>query len=361
MYIWSMKLVSFVILHSLVASLFIPEGDTLKILFLGDIMQHQAQLDAAQERGRAKLNSGTYDYSPYFKHLQSRFDQADLRVANMETTFAPAPYSGYPNFSSPSSLLSESKKSGIDLFLAANNHSCDKGKRGIHGSISLYDSLKVLYTGIYKNETDEIEHNPLIVEIRGFRIAFLNYTYGTNGIPVPPPFIIKQLDSNVIKKDIARTKEKDPDFIIACLHWGTEYVLYHSEEQEKWAKLFNKEGVNIIIGSHPHVAQDIDIKRELSGEISGITAYSLGNAISNMTALYTRLGMIFQLNLVKNWLGECRIIAPKYEYIWTTRPGTLEKNFSIIPVEDYVDKPHKLHNRDDYIKMKNQYLKVKND
>jgi len=361
MYIWSMKLISFIILHTIATSHFQPGGDTLKILFMGDIMQHQAQLDAAQKRARGKQNSGTYDYSTYFKHLQSRFDKTDLRVANMETTFAPAPYSGYPNFSSPASLLSDSKKNGIDLFLAANNHTCDKGKRGIEGSISLYDSLKVLYTGIYRNEKEEKERNPLIVELKGFRIAFLNYTYATNGIPVPDPYVVKLLDSNVVKKDIARAKAKNPDFIIACLHWGTEYVLSHSREQENWAKLFNREGINIIIGSHPHVTQDVDIRRELSGEINGVTVYSLGNAISNMTAVYTRLGMIFQIDLVKNWLGECRILAPKFEYIWTTRPGTLEKNFSIIPVEDYIDKPHKLHNRDDYKKMKNQYLKVKND
>lgn len=356
-----MKILSLIIFNALASPLLMSGEDTLRILFLGDIMQHQAQLDAAKKNGKGNLSASTYDYNDYFKYLQPRFDKADLRVANMETTFAPAPYSGYPNFSSPPSLVSDSKKNGIDLFLAANNHTCDKGKRGIEGSISLYDSLNVMYTGIYRNEKEEYELNPLIVELKGFRIAFLNYTYGTNGIPVPEPYIVKLLDSNVVKRDIQRAKERDPDFIIACLHWGTEYVLSHSWEQEKWEKLFNREGIKIIIGSHPHVPQDVKIDKELSGEVKGITVYSLGNAISNMTALYTRIGMIFRLELVKNWLGESRIIVPDYEYIWTTRPGLFNKNFSIIPVEDYIKEPHKLHNRDDFNKMKNQYVKLKND
>lgn len=332
--------------------------DTLRIVFLGDIMQHQAQLDAAHRHGWKRTNPDAYDYSSYFRHLQSRFASADLRVANMETTFANLPFSGYPNFNSPAALARESKEQGIDIFLSANNHICDKGRSGLEGTISLFDSLKVLYTGIYRNKKEEEKRGPLVVDLKGFRIAFLNYTYGTNGIPVPQPFIVKLLDSAEIRKDIAAAKSSDPDFIIACLHWGYEYKLEQSAEQRKWERLFNSNGVNIIVGSHPHVVQPVEVKRELSGEVKSITAFSLGNAISNMTAVYTRIGMMLTLEFTRTHGGTKHLLMPEYEYLWTSRPGGAEKNFTIIPVKDFIDKPERFRQRDEYPKMMKQYLEI---
>ena len=332
--------------------------DTLRIIFLGDIMQHQAQLDAAHRHGWKRTNPDAYDYSAYFKHLQSRFAKADLRVANMETTFAKPPYSGYPNFNSPAALARESKEQGIDLFLSANNHICDKGRSGVEGTISLFDSLRVLYTGIFRNPEEETRKNPFVVELKGFRIAFLNYTYGTNGIPVPQPFVVKLLDSTQIKRDIERAKKADPDFIIACLHWGYEYKLEQSGEQRKWERLFNNNGVNIIVGSHPHVVQPVEVKKELSGEVQSVTAFSLGNAISNMTAVYTRVGMLLTLEFTRTAGGTKHILMPEYEYLWTSRPGGAERNFSVIPVKDFIDKPERFRQRDEYPKMVKQYLEI---
>lgn len=315
-------------------SLFPVQEDTLKLIFIGDIMQHQAQLDAALVKGSGKKGTPVYDYSSYFTQLKDRFHEADLTIANMETTFAGPPYSGYPNFNSPHSLLTASSESGIDIFLAANNHTCDKGRRGLSGTINLYDSLGIMYTGIYRNPEEEVANNPLIVNVKGFKIAFLNYTYGTNGIPIPAPFVVKLLDTSAIKTDLAKAKALNPDFIIVCPHWGEEYKLVHSPLQERMESFIYANGADLIIGSHPHVVQDYNIILTDSTTIEHITIYSLGNAISNMTAPNTRVGMMAGIMLCKGENGSKRILEPKIEYIWTSRPKMFERNFSIIPIQD---------------------------
>src|SRR3989339_1176376 len=313
-------------------SLFPVQEDTLKLLFIGDIMQHQAQLDAALVKGSVKKGTPLYDYSSYFSKLKEHFNRADLTIANMETTFAGPPYSGYPNFNSPHSLLTASAESGIDIFLAANNHTCDKGRRGLTGTIGLYDSLGIKYTGIYRNPEEEINRNPLIVNIREFKVAFLNYTYGTNGIPIPPPFVVKLLDTLAIKTDLARAKALNPDFIIVCPHWGEEYKLVHSAQQERMERYFYENGADLIIGSHPHVHQDYNIIKPDGTTIEHITIYSLGNAISNMTAPNTRVGMMAEIVLCKGEDGSRRILEPNIEYIWTLRPKMFDRNYSILPI-----------------------------
>jgi len=334
MYIWWMKLALIFYLQLLLTNISTDQADTLKLLFLGDIMQHQAQLDAARVKGESSNNPQSYDYSSYFKYLKNRFDKVDMRIANMETTFAKPPYSGYPNFSSPHSLISDSNRGGIDLFLTANNHICDKGGRGLAETIDIYDSLKVLYTGIYRNPQEEVKKNPLIIELKGIRVAFLNYTFGTNGIPVPQPFVVKLMDTTSAKRDLIRTKELNPDFIVICLHWGEEYKQKHSSGQEMFEKFFYANGADVIIGSHPHVTQDYNIEYGLNNEINHITVYSLGNAISNMTAQNTRTGMMAEIIFCKNREGSKRILTPKFEYIRTSRPKMSDKNFTILPIEN---------------------------
>ena len=353
-----MSLYALLIINFLFSSPF-RWGDTLKVTFLGDIMQHQSQLDAARRPSSDGSKASSYDFSTYFKHLESKFNSSDLRIANMETTFSSPPYSGYPVFNSPFSLLEASKHGGIDIFLSANNHICDKGGKGIEGTIAAYNSLRTPYAGAYINSQERDRLYPLIIEIKGIRLAILNYTYGTNGIPVPAPCIVNLLDSTQIKEDILKAQYHEADFIIATIHWGNEYSLLASSEQKRWKQFFNRNGVNIIVGSHPHVVQEVEIERGLIGEVSRITAYSLGNAISNMTAPNTRMGMLFTLRIIREKNGQMRLIEPLYELIWTSRPGSVEKNFTILPVEDFIDSPHLFKREEEWRRMKNEYSLLK--
>jgi poly-gamma-glutamate capsule biosynthesis protein CapA/YwtB (metallophosphatase superfamily) len=318
------------------------EADTVKTIFLGDIMQHQSQLEAALRPDGNKDSSSHYDYSRYFMHLKDNFKKAHIVAANIETTFAPPPYSGYPAFNSPPALLKECAESGINLFLAANNHSADKGSRGLKGAIKLYKQLGLPYTGIYSDKKEAKMKHPLIIEKNNIKIAILNYTYGTNGIGVPPPFVVNTMDTSKVKSDLNKAKRHNPDFIISCMHWGEEYKLSSSAKQREWEQFLYKHGTNLIIGAHPHVPQEINIQRDSLGKIKYVTAFSLGNSISNMTARNTRIGIMLEINLIKEKQTSRTIIEePVIHWIWTSRPASTGGYYTIISIKDYLDNSHK--------------------
>lgn len=341
-------------------NILLPHEDTLKIVFAGDIMQHKEQLATALRSKNNPNNSGSYDYSSYFKYLAPYIDKYDIKAANMETTFSPENFSGYPVFTSPKSLLEASATGGFNLFCSANNHICDKGRSGLEYTINLYHQLKLNYIGIEKIGDSVLINNQLVLEKKGFKIAFLNYTYGTNGIKIPGGYRVNILDSSAIIKDIEKVAELNPDIIIAVIHWGSEYILTHSPSQEKWVRLFNRLGVKYIIGSHPHVPQEIMYKKDINGYITEYTAYSLGNCISNMTAPNTRIGLLVMLNFVKRD-GIVKLLLPETEYIWTARPGEVDKNYTILPVSVFKDKPQLFSNRAAYNTMMNYYINISND
>ena len=157
--------------------------DTLTLMFIGDVMSHSPQVDAA------RLADGSYDYSPCYRFLAPYIASADICIANMEVPLAGSPYTGYPQFSCPDNMMSQLFDAGVDVFLTANNHTCDKGAKGIRRTIHVMDSLGIPHVGTYLDSTDFQQRNPLVVEKNGFRIAVLNYTYGTNGIPAPNPLM----------------------------------------------------------------------------------------------------------------------------------------------------------------------------
>lgn len=343
-----------------IGNLLFPGEDTLKIVFVGDIMQHKEQLAASLKKRSNPNKSESYDYSTYYKYITPIIEKSDIRAANMETTFSPDNFSGYPSFTSPQSLLEASVRGGFNLFFTANNHICDKGKNGLEYTINLYDKLKLNYTGIGKKEDTLSGNNPLVMEIKGYKVAFLNYTYGTNGIQVPLQYRVNLLDSTTIVKDVNRTKGLNPDIIIVSVHWGTEYIISHSSRQEKWRNLFNKLGIKYIIGSHPHVPQEIIYKSDEQGFTTEYTVYSLGNCISNMTAPNTRIGMLVRLNFVRRD-GEVKLLKPEMDYLWTARPGEVEKNYTILPVSIFSEKPNLFKSKTVYNTMMNYYLSFSND
>ena len=199
--------------------------DTLRLLFVGDLMQHQGQINAAR-------TSTGYDYSTCFAYVKEEIKKADLSIANLEVTLGGKPYKGYPAFSAPDEFLTAIHDAGFNVLVTANNHSLDRGKSGLERTIQLIDSLKVPHAGTYINADEREKKYPLVLEKNGFRIALLNYTYGTNGIPVTPPNIVNYIDTAIIAKDIEESKAMKPDAIIACMHWGIEYQSLPDKEQK---------------------------------------------------------------------------------------------------------------------------------
>lgn len=309
-----------------------PQPDTLSLLFIGDVMSHLPQVQAAL------TDSNTYDYSPCYQFISPYIASADLAIANMECPLAGKPYSGYPQFSCPDEMLLQLRQAGVDVFVTANNHACDRGKQGIRRTLDVLRLSQIPHTGTFYNVADRAARNPLIIEKNGFKIALLNYTYATNGIPVPNPYIVNKLDSNTIHKDLTTARKLHPDYIIVMVHWGVEYQRHQNARQEGFAHYMYDCGADMVIGSHPHVVQPIALQhRDNNGIPQRITAFSLGNFVSNQRDRYTDGGIIFKCRLVK--YPSNHISITKYEYLpyWVYR-GTYHNKYQyyVVPAKHAV-------------------------
>ena len=307
--------------------------DTLTLMFIGDVMSHTPQVDAA------RLADGTYDYTSCYRFLAPYIASADICVANMEVPLAGAPYTGYPQFSCPDAMMSQLFDAGVDVFLTSNNHTCDKGAKGIRRTINVMDSLGIPHTGTYLDSTDYIRRNPLIIDKNGFRIALLNYTYGTNGIPAPNPFIVNILDSVSIFNDIAKARAADADYIVVMPHWGIEYERHQNKVQAGYARYMYECGADMVIGGHPHVVQPITLEnRNEKGVAQRVTAYSLGNFVSNQRKRYTDGGIIVKCELVRDTTGVVRVADYEYLPYWVYK-GTCQGKYQyhILPAKHAVE------------------------
>lgn len=323
--------------------------DTLSILFMGDVMQHRQQLHSALIPGTDSTLSSSYDYSSYFAHVQHFIDEADFTVANMEFCLGGPPYTGYPSFSAPEALAEEAAEAGIDLFLCANNHICDKGRRGLVSSLEKYGKIGVPVTGVYRDSLDEQKHNPYIAELGGVRVAFINFTYGTNGIRVPEPFIVNMMDKEKVREAFVRAREMEAAIIIALPHWGQEYTTVPDSRQREWAEFLLECGADAVIGSHPHVIQPVEFP----------VAYSMGNFISNMSLRNTELGLMMILRIAVTSYGDSYVAGLEAVPVWCSRPGGYGDGYTVLPVREFLNRKEEFRSSYNYGKMKDTYNRLK--
>lgn len=279
-----------VLMLSFSVNLSAQQAERLTLLFVGDLMQHKGQIDAAR-------TSSGYDYTECFARVRESISQADLAVGNLEVPLGGKPYTGYPCFSAPDDFQPALRDAGFDLLLTANNHCLDRGGRGLARTIHLLDSIGMPHTGTFLSAEEREQRYPLLICKKGFRIAFLNYTYGTNGITVQPPYVVNYIDREVMAEDIRRARSMNPDALFVCIHWGTEYQSLPNREQRELADWMLAQGVTHIIGTHPHVVQPMELRTDKRGR--HIVAYSLGNFISNMSAPHTDGGAMLHVELAK--------------------------------------------------------------
>ena len=304
-------------------------GDEVEIVFAGDAMQHEAQNKAAKQA------DGSYSFDECFAAIAPYVEEADYAVVNLETPLGGAPYSGYPMFCAPDSYSEALKKAGFDLMLTANNHALDKRDKGAKRTLDILDELGLDHVGTYRNKADREKALPLIKDINGFKIAFLNYTYGTNGIKVQNDVVVDYIDKTKIKKDIATARANGAEVLCVCMHWGVEYVLLPNAQQKALADFLTEEGVDLIIGGHPHVIQPMEMRWSKAHNKKVFLIYSLGNLISNMTTKDTRGGALAKVKLVRDENGNPVVDSASYRLVFTLQPGGGSKNFRLIPVEDY--------------------------
>ncbi|MDG1350084.1 MAG: CapA family protein [Crocinitomicaceae bacterium] len=298
----------------------------MSLIFVGDIMGHGSQIEAAFE---SKNNS--YDYKNVFERIKPILSKPDFAIANLEVTLAGPPYKGYPQFSSPEALAVACKESGIDVLVTANNHSCDRGGKGIERTIQTLDKLNIAHNGTYKNEKDRRLRNLLILRKDNIRIGLLNYTYGTNGLKAPKPTSVNYIDTNQIKRDIQQSEKEQLDGLIAFVHWGKEYETKPNKYQIRIAQFLFRNGIDIIIGGHPHVIQ----KTQFDTKKNKLIAYSLGNFVSNQASTNTDGGMLLEIELEKV-NGKLIINNAFHHLIWVNKPTRKNKKiFEVLPCSTY--------------------------
>lgn len=286
---------------------------TFTLTAIGDVMCHNTQYWDAYIK-----ETDEYDFSYVFDNISHYINDSDIAIGSLETSFAGKErgYSNYPTFNSPDNLAYSLKELGIDVLSTAGNHCLDMGFSGLSRTIDVLDNADISHLGTYKTQEDR--DTILFKDVKGIKIAFINYTYGTNGIPVPDgkEFCVNLIDKDLIKKDIENAKSQNADIIIACMHWGTEYRTTANSEQEELADFLFQNGVDIILGNHPHVLEQME-KRTITLEDGttkdGFVIYALGNFICDQNAENTRNSIILNLEITKH--ADSKITIDKADYI----------------------------------------------
>ncbi len=269
----------------------------INVMMIGDMLIH-----------RGVYRSGTtdnvnYNFDHLFANILDDIKEADMRIVNQETILGGTEMGldEYPNFNSPQEIGDAEVTAGFNIVLHATNHALDKGLTGLNTTVSYWKTKhpEMSIIGIYDNQEDA--DDIYVYEKDGFKVAVLNYTYGTNGIPIPSsaPYCVNTFDDEAkVRNDIQRAKLMS-DLVIVCPHWGTEYVYSATSYQKKWTDIFLEEGVDIVIGTHPHVLEPVEQFTREDGHTM-VVYYSLGNFVSNQDEMPRMIGGMAKLTLVKD-------------------------------------------------------------
>lgn len=299
----------------------------VKVAFTGDIMGHDPIIQSAFDKV-----SKNYDYTPIFRHVAPYFRTCNLVIGNLELTLGGAPYSGYPQFSSPDQLAFDLHRSGYNLLLTANNHAYDRGKKGMERTLSVLDSIGMMHTGTFRDTAERERLYPFLWQHQHFRLAILNYTYDTNGIRVHPPNVVNLIDTAQIRIDLAKARHLQADFILVIFHWGNQYEQYENKEQRSLAQFCINLGADAILGAHPHVVQPFDYLTPQSDTLKKVPVFfSVGNFISNQRTLYRDSGIIAELTLVKKG-NRTHIQQVGYHLTWVHKQQPPKIGYTIIPI-----------------------------
>lgn len=265
---------------------------------IGDLLIHSPLYDDA------RLEGG-YDFLPMLMQVEAYLADATITVANQETMIGGEEIglSTYPSFNSPYEVGDALKEVGVDVVTLANNHTLDRGEMAIQNAIEHWETIDMVYTGAYKDELDREEIRIYDTD-EGISVAFLSYTYGTNGIPVPEgkDYLVNLIDKDRMEKDIEIAKEK-ADVIAMSLHFGNEYERLPNESQKDLVQFAADLGVDLVIGHHPHVLQPMEYITGKDGNQTFVV-YSLGNFLSNQQELYQRIGGMVKVKITKTVKGD---------------------------------------------------------
>lgn len=307
-----------------------PRQETITLIAAGDILMHNTEIWSGEQPG------GTYKFD-FFGPVESLISSGDYASADFEAAMAgpQSGYTGYPLFNSPDEMATAMRQAGFNLIVTANNHVLDRGVTGTLRTLQVLRSTGLDTLGVYGSQAEA--DSLLIKDIRGVKVGYLAYTYGTNGIPVPKdyPYLVNILDKQRVLKDIARIRPQ-VDFLVLVLHWGNEYQVEPTSEQKTMASDFLSAGADVILGSHPHVVGPMEVVQ--SGEGKKVVAYSLGNFIGDQIGVERNSGAMLKLKVTKDF-GTGKTLLSQVSYIPTFSQGYYEngrKKFRVVPVADSI-------------------------
>lgn len=291
----------------------------------GDALLHSRVYKDAmfKDKNSSKIS---FDFTKILSPLQKLISSYDLAFYNQESLLGGTELglSSYPNFNSPKEFGDAMLKLGFNLVSLANNHSLDKGEKGVLSSLKYWNKQNfLLHAGTYLSNEDK--NSLSFFNINGIKFGLLAYTYGLNGHSLTKPFLVSLIDKKQMKKDIQRLR-KDVDVLLVSLHWGDEYVFKPNKEQKELAKFLASLGVDVIIGSHSHFIAPIEFINDT------LVIYSLGNFLSAQNELEKRVGLLVGLIFNKDEKG-AKISNLGFEFIYTYRDDK-GKNFRVYPFKD---------------------------
>ena len=296
-----------------------PEPVVATLAVCGDVMSHMPQTNDALTA------DGDYDYGPCLQYIAPWLQQADYAVANLETVLGGGPYHGFPLFNSPDGLAYSLKEAGIDLLSTANNHCMDQGYDGLCRTLDVLDEAGLSHVGTWRTQEEAEESTVVVADVGGISVAFLSYTYSTNGLPVASDkdfsvsrfnldymTTVNTLDEEKVASDLEKAKALDPDLIAVMIHWGIEYRTSATAYQEEVADFLFDHGADLVLGGHPHVMEPMET-RELADGRTGFLCYSLGNFMSAQYDQYTDTTAVLMLELTKDAVtGETSVTGVSY-------------------------------------------------
>lgn len=320
-----------------------PPFQKISFVAVGDNIVHSSVYTDAKE-----LAQGTdkeYNFVPMFENVADIISGADIAYINQESPFAgkEKTYSGYPMFNSPDQVGYDLMEIGFDVINLANNHMLDRYAAGYKRTIDFWKEQEgMTYIGGYENEED---YNDIrIVEKDGISIAFLSYTYGTNGVNLDrdSEMIIPLCDEAGTAEIDRQTKlaREKADIVMVSIHWGYEDWFEPSDLQERQMQVMVNNGVDVIIGTHPHVLQPMLWKDRPDGGRT-LVMYSLGNFLSGMLYLRNMVGGIAGFDIVK--AGDEVFVQNPYFIPTVCQYDTSWRGFKIYKFSEYTQELLKEH------------------
>ncbi len=270
---------------------------SISLMMVGDMLVHRGVWESGIQA------DGSLNYDHLFTHMASDFADADIAIINQETILATdcaSNCSGFPLFCSPQQIGDAEAKAGIDAVTCATNHALDQGFAGIESELSFWREKHPEMEVLGIADSEECASKIHIIERSGIKVALLNYTETTNGIPLPSdkPWCVKLTDGADPAADVAAAREKGADFVIIVPHWGTEYVYTPNDSQRELGQVYADAGADAIIGGHPHVIENVDVLTSSAGK-SVPCFWSLGNYVSTQGEKPRMLGGMARLTLEK--------------------------------------------------------------